>query len=201
LCRRERQKLFLKGDRCTSLKCPLSGDKPRLPPGQHGDLALRRKLSEYGTQLREKQKLRRIYGLREKQFRRYVDEAMRRRGVTGENLLQILETRLDNVVYRLGMAVSREQARQLVSHRFFTVNGRPVNIPSYLVRPGDVIQVAESKNDTAIVKEMRGKRSFRTPEWLSFDANQLRGEVLELPQRSQIDTEVQEQLIVEFYSR
>lgn len=201
LCRREQQKLFLKGQRCLTHHCPLSGEKPRRPPGVHGDLAMRRKLSEYGKQLREKQKLRRMYGLREKQFRRYVDEAMRRRGVTGENLLQLLESRLDNVVYRLGMAVSREQARQLVSHRFFTVNGRRVNIPSYLVRPGDVIQVHESKNNTAIVQNMRGRRQGLVPAWLSFDANELRGEVLSVPTRDQIDTQVQEQLIVEFYSR
>ncbi len=199
-CRRERQKLFLKGDRCMS-HCPLDGENPRHPPGMHGENVLRKKLTEYGTQLREKQKLRRIYGVLEGQFRRYVDEAMRRRGVTGENLLQLLETRLDNVVYRLGLAASRAQARQLVSHRFFTVNGQRVNIPSYQVRQGDVIAVHESKNDTHIVKSMRAKSHRRVPEWLTLDANELRAEVLQMPTRSQIDTEVQEQLIVEFYSR
>jgi len=179
----------------------MDGEKPRLPPGVHGENVLRRKLTEYGTQLREKQKMRRIYGVLEGQFRRYVDEAMRRRGVTGENLLQLLEMRLDNVIYRLGLAASRSQARQLVSHRFFTVNGRRVNIPSYIVRVRDVIEVHESKNDTAVVRNLRTRSSRGVPEWLAFDSSTLRGEVLQTPTRSQIDTEVQEQLIVEFYSR
>ncbi len=182
--------------------CPLDNDKRRKPPGMHGDNVMRRKVTEYGTQLREKQKLRRIYGVIEGQFRRYVDEAMRRRGVTGENLLQLLELRLDNVVYRLGLAASRAQARQLVGHRFFTVNGRRVNIPSYLVRQGDVIAVHESKNSTAVVRAVREKvRTSGQPEWLQFDTNSLTGEVLQVPERRQIDTQVQEQLIVEFYSR
>lgn len=200
-CRREDQKLFLKGDRC-SQHCPLDNDKRRKPPGMHGDSMMRRKVTEYGTQLREKQKLRRTYGVIEGQFRRYVDEAMRRRSVTGENLLQLLELRLDNVVYRLGLGASRSQARQLVSHRFFTVNGRRVNIPSYLVRPGDVVAVHESKNSTAIIRSVREKsRTSGIPEWLTFDSNTMTGEVLQVPDRSQIDTQVQEQLIVEFYSR
>ena len=184
------------------VKCPLNNDKRNKPPGMHGDMVMRRKVTEYGTQLREKQKLRRIYGVTEGQFRRYVNEAMRRRGVTGENLLQLLELRLDNVVYRLGYAVSRSQARQMVGHRFFTVNGRRVNIPSYQVRSGDVIAVHESKNGTAIIKAAREKSLSRgVAEWLEFDQNELRGTVLQAPERRQIDTEVQEQLIVEFYSR
>ncbi|NLI00908.1 MAG: 30S ribosomal protein S4 [Chthonomonadales bacterium] len=201
LCRREGQKLFLKGDRCTQ-KCPMNNEKRAKPPGMHGDSVMRRKVTEYGTQLREKQKLRRIYGIIEGQFRRYMDEAMRRRGVTGENLLQQLEMRLDNVVYRLGLAVSRSQARQLVSHRFFTVNGRRVNIPSYQVRPGDVVGVHESKNGTAIIKAVREKLHTRgLPEWLEFNHNEMTGRILQEPERRMIDTEVQEQLIVEFYSR
>jgi small subunit ribosomal protein S4 len=180
----------------------MNNDKRSKPPGMHGDTVMRRKVTEYGTQLREKQKLRRIYGVSEGQFRLYVDEAMRRRGVTGENLLQLLEMRLDNVIYRLGYAVSRSQARQLVSHRFFTVNGRRVNIPSYLVRPGDVIAVHESKNGTAIMKAAREKIHTRgLAEWLEFDRNEMAGKVLMAPERRQIDTEVHEQLIIEFYSR
>jgi small subunit ribosomal protein S4 len=163
---------------------------------------VQRKLTEYGVQLREKQKLRRIYRVMENQFHNYMKEAERRRGVTGENLLQLLEMRLDNVIYRLGLASSRAQARQLVSHRFFTVNGRRVNIPSYQVRPGDVIAVHESKTQTAIIREMRQKSHTRgLPEWLEFDSTNLVGKVLAVPTRDQIDTNVQEQLIVEFYSR
>lgn len=201
LCRREGQKLFLKGDRCMQ-KCTLNNEKRNKPPGMHGDTVMRRKVTEYGTQLREKQKLRRTYGVIEGQFRGYMDEAMRRRGVTGENLLQLLEMRLDNVIYRLGYAVSRSQARQMVSHRFFTVNGRRVNIASYQVRAGDVIAIHESKSGTAIVKAAREKAHTRgLAEWLEFNHTDMVGKVLQAPERRQIDTEVQEQLIVEFYSR
>ncbi len=168
----------------------------------HGDNVRRRKVTEYGTQLREKQKLRRIYGVSEGQFRRYMDEAMRRRGITGENLLMLLELRLDNVVYRMDLAASRAQARQIVSHRFITVNGTRVNIPSYLVRPDDVIAVHESKSQTGTIKLAReSSRRKGTPEWLEYDTATMSARVLQAPTRSQIDTEVQEQLIVEFYSR
>lgn len=200
-CRREGEKLFLKGDKCI-LHCTLDKEKRRKPPGQHGSSPIQRKLTEYGVQLREKQKLRRIYRVLEGQFRNYLTEAERRRGVTGENLLQLLEMRLDNVIYRLGLASSRAQARQLVSHRFFTVNERRVNIPSYQVRPGDVIAVHESKSQTAIIREARQKSHTRgLPEWLEFDNANLVGKVLSTPTRDQIDTNIQEQLIVEFYSR
>lgn len=200
-CRREGEKLFLKGDKCI-LHCTLDKEKRRKPPGQHGSSPIQRKLTEYGVQLREKQKLRRIYRVLEGQFHNYMKEAERRRGVTGENLLQLLEMRLDNVVYRLGLASSRAQARQLVSHRFFTVNGRRVNIPSYQVRPGDVIAVHDSKTQTDIIREVRQKSHTRgLPEWLEFDNTNLVGKVLAVPTRDQIDTNVQEQLIVEFYSR
>ncbi|MGC8668334.1 MAG: 30S ribosomal protein S4 [Chthonomonadales bacterium] len=200
-CRREGEKLFLKGDRCFR-HCVLDKEDRRKPPGQHGASAAQKKLTEYGTQLREKQKLRRIYRVLERQFRNYMAEAERRKGVTGETLLQLLEMRLDNVVYRLGLASSRAMARQLVSHRFFTVNGRRVNIPSYQVRPGDVIGVHESKMQTEVMKQMRSKLHTRgLPDWLEFDAAEMEGRVLAAPTRSQIDTPVQEQLIVEFYSR
>jgi len=198
-------KLFLKGDKCIQ-HCTLDKEKRKKPPGygsragQSGAPQL--KLTEYGVQLREKQKLRRIYRVEEGQFRNYMQEAERRRGVTGENLLQLLEMRLDNVIYRLGIASSRALARQLVSHRFFTVNGRRVNIPSYQVQPGDVIAVHESKSQTGIIKEARQKLHTRgLPDWLEFNATDLVGKVLSAPTRDQIHTDVQEQLIVEFYSR
>jgi len=200
-CRREGEKLFLKGDRCIR-HCVLDKEDRRKPPGQHGASAAQKKLTEYGTQLREKQKLRRIYRVLERQFRNYMREAERRKGVTGETLLQLLEMRLDNVVYRLGLASSRAMARQLVSHRFFTVNGRRVNIPSYQVKPGDVIGVHESKMQTDVMKQMRSKLHTRAlPDWLQFDTSEMVGTVLAVPTRDQIDTPVQEQLIVEFYSR
>jgi len=200
-CRREGEKLFLKGQKCIA-RCTLDKEKRRKPPGQHGSNIIQRKLTEYGVQLREKQKLRRIYRVLEGQFRGYLNEAIRRGGVTGENLLQLLELRLDNVVYRLGLASSRAQARQMVGHRFFTVNGRRVNIPSYQVKPGDVIAVHESKSQTEIIREARQQsHTRRLPEWLEFNANTLAGRVLAVPTRDQIDTGVQEQLIVEFYSR
>lgn len=200
-CRREGVKLFLKGDKCVQ-HCTLDKEKRKKPPGQHGSNVVQKKLTEYGVQLREKQKLRRIYRVLEGQFRNYMTEAERRRGVTGENLLQLLELRLDNVVYRLGIAASRAQARQMVSHRFFTVNGRRVNIPSYQVKPGDEIAVHESKYQTGVIKEARQKLHARgIPDWLEFNATDLVGRVLAVPTRDQIQTDVQEQLIVEFYSR
>jgi small subunit ribosomal protein S4 len=184
------------------LHCTLDKEKRRKPPGQHGSSVIQKKLTEYGVQLREKQKLRRIYRVMEGQFRNYLTEAERRKGVTGENLLQLLEMRLDNAIYRLGLAASRAQARQLVSHRFFTVNGKRVNIPSYQVRPGDVVGVHESKGQTDAIKELRQQIHTRNlPEWLEMDNANLVGKVISAPTRDQIDTGVQEQLIVEFYSR
>jgi small subunit ribosomal protein S4 len=200
-CRREGVKLFLKGEKCI-LHCTLDKEKRKKPPGQHGSNVIQRKLTEYGVQLREKQKLRRIYRVLESQFRGYLTEAERRKGVTGETLLQLLEMRLDNVIFRLGLASSRAQARQLVSHRFFTVNGRRVNIPSFQVKPGDVVGVHESKNQTGAIREARQKSHTRgLPEWLEYNNTDLVGKIVSVPTRDQINTEIQEQLIVEFYSR
>jgi len=199
LCRREGVKLYLKGDKCYSRKCPV--ERRTYPPGQHGQ-GMQRKLSDYGVQLREKQKMRRIYGVRERQFRIYVKEAIRRPGVTGENLLQLLEMRLDNVVYRLGLAASRAQARQFVSHGHIRVNGKRVNIASYQVRPGDVVEVDESaRKIPPIVAAVEAAGGRALPAWLEFDANEMRGRVISAPLRDEIDTDVQESLIVEFYSR
>ena len=196
LCRREGVKLYLKGDKCYSDKCPVV--KRNSPPGQHG--VSRRKPSEYGIQLREKQKARRFYGVLEGQFERYFDIATRKKGVTGEILLQILERRLDNVIYRMGFAASRSEARQVVKHSHIEVNGRKVNIPSYLVRENDVITVREGSRDHKRVKELAA--AIRTiPAWLSIESDALRGTVLRLPNRDEIDAPVQEHLIVELYSR
>lgn len=202
LCRREGVKIYLKGDKCYTNKCPFEGRS--YPPGQHGKETAfrRRKVSDYAMQLREKQKARRIYGVLERQFRRYYHEAQRRPGLAGENLLAVLESRLDNVVYRLGFADSRAQARQLVAHGHFTVNGRKTNIPAFLVRPSDLVGVRpESRRDTYFKerRELLGKRAV--PAWLSLDAETLDGRVLVLPTRQEIDVPVEEQLIVEFYSR
>jgi small subunit ribosomal protein S4 len=198
LCRRERQKLYLKGTRCEGPKCAI--EKRPYPPGEHGRGRIRE--SEYLLQLREKQKARRIYGVLERQFRNYYDKATRRSGLTGENLLQLLETRLDNVVYRGGLARSRDEARQLVRHRHFQVNGRTVNIPSYQVRVGDVITLREdSANIVPIVGSLELLSGRRIPGWLSVDPSKLQISVLDLPSRSQIDVPVQEQLIVELYSK
>ncbi|MFA0735006.1 MAG: hypothetical protein LASZOEIN_001209 [Candidatus Fervidibacter sp.] len=197
LCRREGVKLFLKGEKCVT-KCVL--DRRRQPPGQHGEL--RRKQTEYGKRLREKQKLRRIYNVREEQFVRYFDMATKMPGNTGENFLQLLERRLDNVVYRLGFALSRNHARQLVVHGHIMVNGRTVDIPSYLVDVGDVISVKEDMRDNPDVRmalEVRGE--WTVPSWLSRDSESLTGRVLSLPTRDQIDVPVDENLVVEFYSR
>jgi len=201
LCRREGQKLFLKGERCLSPKCAL--ERRNYPPGMHGKAAqFRRRISDYGLRLREKQKARRIYGVLERQFRRYFEEAVRRKGITGANLLAILESRLDNVVYRLGFASSRAQARQLVRHGHFEVNGRKTDIPSYLVKPGDVIAVrARSKEKPyfkAIAKEL-GQRPV--PSWMALDPVNMSGRILSIPTREEIDVPLKEQLIVEYYSR
>lgn len=199
LCRREGEKLYLKGEKCYTDKCPV--DRRTYPPGQHGQ-GRRQRISEYGLHLREKQKLRRIYGVLERQFRRYYDEAARRMGVTGENLLVILESRLDNMVYRLGFATSRPAARQLVMHGHFLVNGQKVDIPSYLVKEGDTISVRErSRNLSAIKESVEGAKSRGVPEWLELDAEALAGRIKSLPSRDQIDVQVEEHLIVEHYSR
>ena len=197
-CRREGAKLYLKGDKCYSDKCAFG--RRGYAPGQHGQG--RKKVSEYGTQLREKQKARRIYGILEAQFRSYFAKADRMKGITGENLLVLLERRLDNVVYRLGMADSRTQARQLVRHGHFTVNGRRVNIPSYLVRPGEVIQVKEGSKESPLLKEIVGNLGTKTvPAWLEMSAPDASGKVVRYPNRDEIDIPVQEHLIVELYSR
>lgn len=198
LCRRDGVKLFLKGERCYTSKCAI--ERRKYAPGQHGQR--QRKLANYGVQLREKQKLKRIYFVLERQFRSYFKEAVRRKGVTGEILLQLLEMRLDNVVYRLGFGLSRHQARQLVNHGHFTVNGKRVNIPSYQVRPGDVVAVRESsKKAGAIVEALGATGGRRVPEWLGLDVAAMSGAVSAKPTREQIDTQVNEALIVEFYSR
>ena len=197
-CRREGTKLYLKGDRCYSDKCAFS--KRSYAPGQHGQA--RKKVSEYGIQLREKQKARRIYGILEGQFRAYFDKADRQKGVTGENLLVLLERRLDNVVFRLGFGSSRNQSRQLVRHGHFTVNGRKVDIPSYLIKPGDVVAVAESSKESPLIKQMaEGLSSKTVSAWLEMSAADLSGKVLRYPTREEIDIPIQEQLIVELYSR
>lgn len=199
LCRREGAKLFLKGERCYTRKC--SFERRSYAPGQHGQV-VQRKIKEYGVQLREKQKLRRIYGVIEGQFRGYMREAMRQTGITGEVLLQLLELRLDNAVYRLGFGASRRQARELVSHAHFLVNGHKVNTASYLVKPGDVIEVKESsRNLHPIIQSLESSAGSRTPAWLGLDPEARRGTVLSVPTREQIDTDVRETLIVEFYSR
>lgn len=198
MCRREGEKLFLKGDRCLSDKC--SFNRRSYAPGQHGQG--RKKQSEYGLQLREKQKLRRIYGLLEAQFARYFELADRKKGVTGELLLQLLETRLDNVVYRLHLAGSRREARQLVRHGFFTVNDRKVNIPSYQVKPGDVVKLKEGATNSTLIKSiLEANNGQNIPEWLELDTNSWTARVNSIPSREQIDVSVQEQLVVEYYSR
>jgi small subunit ribosomal protein S4 len=201
LCRREGQKLFLKGDRCLSPKCAI--EKRNFPPGDHGKKAtFRRKVSEYGLQLREKQKARRIYGVMERQFRRYFENADRQKGMTGTTLLTMLESRLDNVVYRLGFADSRSQARQLVRHGHFDVNGRKTNVPSFLVSVGDVVQVrATSQNKIYFKDRSQIMQSNRTPGWLSLNLMNMSGSVQNQPGREDIEIPLNEQLIVEYYSR
>ena len=198
ICRREGQKLFLKGSRCYSDKCSIS--RRNYAPGQHGQK--RAKLSEYGTQLREKQKTKSYYGVGEKQFRGYFEMASNKKGVTGENLLQILESRLDNVVYRLGFGASRAQARQLVNHGQFAVNGQRVDIPSYLVKAGDVITVRENKKENGAIKANIEANSARpVPAWLELNNETLSGKVVRLASREDVDIPVEEHLIVELYSK
>ncbi len=201
LCRREGQKLFLKGQKCYTEKCPV--DRRTYPPGQHGPAqARRRKQSEYANQLREKQKVKRMYGLHEKQFRTLFEHANRQHGVTGENLLVLLETRLDNVIFRMGFAQSRNQARQLVRHRHVEVNGRVTDVPSYQVRPGDEIAVKSASKDLALVQGSLEARTRPTlVEWLTLDEKNRLGRVTRRPTRQDVPMAVQEQLIVELYSK
>jgi small subunit ribosomal protein S4 len=198
ICRREGAKLFLKGTRCYSKKC--SFERRAAPPGQHG--VRRRKVGDYGLQLREKQKIRRIYSVLERQFQGYFEEASSTPGVTGENLLRMLELRLDNVVYRMGFAASRAEARQMVGHAHMSVNGRVVNIPSLRVKPGDKIEVRETHRNREPFKEALDLiKSRQIPEWLSVDAAKLAGSVLSAPRRDQMPLDLNEQLVVEYYSR
>ena len=198
LCRREGQKLFLKGDRCYTGKCSIV--RREAAPGQHGQS--RKKKSEYLLQLREKQKTKRYYGMLEKQFAEYYEMAARKQGVTGENLLQLLESRFDNIIYRLGFAMSRPEARQLLRHGHFTVNGKKVNIPSYLCRAGDVITLKEtSKSSDKLKSVIEANASKPIPKWLDLDRNTLTGRIINLPAREDIDLPVEEQLIVELYSK
>ena len=198
ICRREGQKLFLKGCRCYSDKCSVT--RRNYAPGQHGQK--RSKLSEYGTQLREKQKTKSFYGVGEKQFRGYFEKASNKKGITGENLLQILESRLDNVVYRLGFGVSRAQARQLVTHGNIEVNGKKVDIASYLVKPGDVVAIREIRKDNAVVKENIEANGARpVPEWLELDKDNMSGKVIRLANREDIDLPVVEDLILVLYNK
>ena len=198
LCRREGAKLYLKGSRCYSKKCAF--ERRPTPPGQHG--VRRRKVGEFGMQLREKQKVRRVYSVLERQFKNYFDSAEARPGVTGENLLRMLELRLDNVVFRMGFAPSRAAARQLVTHGHFAVNGRPTNVASYQLRTGDRIEVRESHREREPFKVAKETlRSHQAPEWLSIDAAKLAGTILDQPRRDQMPLDLNEQLVVEYYSR
>jgi len=198
LCRREKMKLFLKGTRCESPKCPI--EKGRPPPGEHGRGRVRE--SEYLLQLREKQKAKRFYGVLEKQFRHYYEEAARSKGVTGEELMRLCELRLDNVVYRSGLAMNRPMARQFVSHGHFQVNGKKVDVPSYRVRTGDVVSVkSKSKKMGRIIENASYAEGREVPAWLSSNLKEMTVQVLDAPERTQIDAPVQEQLIVEYYSK
>lgn len=198
LCRREGRKLFLKGARCYTERCAVV--RRNFAPGQHGQG--RKKVSEYGLQLRAKQMAKRYYGVHESQFHKYYEMAERQAGMTGENLLRFLERRLDNIIYRLGFANSRASARQMVNHGFFTVNGRKVDIPSYLCKASDTIAVKESKRDSDMLKQVVEENESRpVPKWLDVDRNNLQGSVVELPNREDIDLEVEETLIVELYSK
>lgn len=205
LCRREGEKLFLKGERCFTPKCAF--ERRDFAPGQHGKSGARGRggmgrESDYGRQLRAKQRARRVYGVLERQFRRYYETALSRRGLTGLNLLQILESRMDNIVYRLGFASSRAQARLLVTHGHFTVNGRRTDVPSMLLSPGDAVQVREGSRQSAYFKQLTSNAEVRTfPVWLSRDVNNLVGTIQRLPERAEIDGSLDEQLIVEYYSR
>lgn len=195
-CRREGCKLFLKGERCTSKKCAFER-RPSLP-GQHG--SARKRVTEYGLQLREKQKVKRAYGILEKQFRRYYEEAVRMKGITGENMLSLIERRLDNVVYRMGIGSSRAESRQIVNHGHITVNGKRVNVPSFIVKVGDVIEVKENKRELEMFKQLKDMKIVM-PKWLEFNSETLKGKILALPTREDIDLGIKEHLIIELYSR
>ena len=195
-CRREGCKLFLKGERCTTKKCAM--ERRPVAPGQHG--TGRKKVTEYGTQLREKQKVKKYYGIQEKQFRMYYDEAERMKGVTGENMLSLIERRLDNVVYRMGIGASRKECRQIVNHCQITVNGRTVKTPSFLVKAGDVVAVKENKKELEQFKQLKDMKIVM-PKWLEFNTESLSGKVLALPTREDVDLDIKEHLIIELYSR
>ncbi|SNS39775.1 SSU ribosomal protein S4P [Anaerovirgula multivorans] len=197
LCRREGMKLYLKGERCYTDKCGVA--KRNFAPGQHGQS--RKKLSNYGMQLREKQKAKRFYGVLEAQFRKYFEIAEKQSGITGDNLLRLLETRLDNVIYRLGFATSRPEARQLVVHGHFTINGRKVDVPSYIVKVGDVIGVVETSQNSPKFKEVKETFKGTVPQWVSVDVEKLEGKIVSLPSREDIDLPIAENLIIELYSR
>ncbi len=198
LCRRESEKLFLKGDRCFTEKCAV--ERRQYPPGQHGQR--RGKLSDYGIQLREKQKVRRTYSILERQFRKYFASAERKQGVTGEVLLQLLETRLDNVVFKMGFAPNRRSARQLVGHGHFLVNGRKVNIPSFAVKAGDIVEVKEASRALSAITDSLAKAEHRgIPSWLEVDMQNFKGKLLQFPTRDEIQLTAQEQMIVELYSK
>ncbi len=197
-CRREGCKLFLKGERCTSKKCAM--ERRPVIPGQHGNSRRRVTFSEYGTQLREKQKVKRMYGVLEKQFRDYYEDAKRMKGIVGENMLSLIERRLDNVVYRMGIGASRKQCRQIVNHGHIAVNGKRVDIASFRVKVGDVISVRENKQELEGFKALKGMKVVM-PKWLEFDTNALTGKIVALPSREDIDPDIKEQLIVELYSR
>ena len=202
LCRREGEKLFLKGERCFSPKCAV--ERRAYPPGQHGRMAQwrRSRTSDFGDQLRAKQKARRVYGVLERQFRRYFKQALKARGLTGLTLLQILESRLDNVVYRLGFASSRAQSRQLVSHGHLLVNGRRTNVPSMQIKPGDVIEVREGSQNKTLIKDLFAMAEERSaPDWVTRDIKNMSGGITRLPERAEIDANLNEQRIVEYYSR
>ena len=195
-CRREGRKLFLKGERCTTKKCAM--ERRPVIPGQHG--ASRKRVTEYGLQLREKQKVKRMYGILEKQFRKYYDDAVRMKGVTGANMLSLIERRLDNVIYRMGIGASRSESRQIVNHGHICVNGKRVTIASYRVSVGDIITIKENKQDLEMFKQLKGMKIVM-PKWLEFNTENLTGKVVALPEREDIDTDIKEQLIVELYSR
>jgi len=200
LCRREQKKLFLKGGKCNSEKCPVG--KRAFAPGQHGPTKTRIKLSNYGLQLREKQKVKRIYGVMEKQFRRYFAIASKSKGVTGKVLLQLLERRIDNVIFRMGLGISRAHARQIVRHNFVAVNGRRVNIPSFLIKAKDTIQLKpKEKSRKVLIENLEMTKDRTCPSWLAFEPKELRATVVRLPEKNDIQQPIEEQLIVEFYSK
>ncbi len=199
LCRREKTKLFLKGTKCFTDKCPI--ESRNYPPGQHG-VSRRQRMTDYAVQLREKQKVRRTYGVLESQFRRYFEDASRKTGITGENLVRLLERRLDNTVYRLGLAPSRKAARQLITHRHFSVNGRVVNIPSYLLKSGDSIQVREKSKKLEVIHDsMKRMKDAMILPWLSLDKANMKGVFVKEPERTDVPFNANEQLIVELYSK